>query len=61
MFENDLKILKAMLLMYDTMRIANRDQLKEEILLDQVYQGNLKSKRAEILDLLADDKPNNDK
>lgn len=32
MFENDLKILKAMLLMYDTMRIANRDQLKEEIL-----------------------------
>jgi hypothetical protein len=32
MFENDLKILKAMLLMYDTMRIANREQLKEEIL-----------------------------
>lgn len=32
MFENDLKILKAMLLMYDTMKIANREQLKEEIL-----------------------------
>lgn len=32
MFENDLKILKAMLLMYDTMTIENRKQLKEEIL-----------------------------
>jgi hypothetical protein len=32
MFENDLKILKAMLLMYETLRIANREQLKEEII-----------------------------
>ncbi len=32
MFENDLKILEAMLLMYDTMRMANRERLKEEIL-----------------------------
>lgn len=32
MFENDLKILKAMLLMYETMTIANREQLKNEIL-----------------------------
>lgn len=31
MFENDLKVLKAMLLMYGTLKIANRESLKEEI------------------------------
>lgn len=31
MFENDLKTLNAMLLMYETLEIANKEQLKEEI------------------------------
>ena len=31
MFENDKKILEAMLLMYQTLRLANIDTLKEEI------------------------------
>lgn len=32
MLENDLKTLKAMLLMYETLRIANKEELKEEII-----------------------------
>jgi len=31
MFKEDLKILNAMILMYDTLKIANKEQLKEEI------------------------------
>jgi len=31
MFKNDLKILNAMLLMYETLEITNKEQLKEEL------------------------------